>query len=168
MSSNMIKLSNPFTSPGEEDPSMEMERYNCDRATAKLISKLYSDYMWAEETKGINDEALTCVRKSSQGSWGACEDFAECARDLAQHERELAPENKLNIKAFFAESDFLVGVGGQKYLEDCFAQTAVKEVIDFESSVRKGTGHDSIMTDHHLGAVVDAFGYVASALSKGI
>lgn len=162
VSSSLFKSAMPADEMTEQDPSIEAERYGCDAETAEEISKVHSEYLWAEGMRGVNDEGLFCVHKSGPGSWGAADDFEKCIREVAEHEKQLSSERKLNIRAFFAESDILVGKNGQKFFENCFEQTGVREVIDFESSMKKGTNHESVIIDHRLGAMIDAFDYVTN------
>lgn len=161
MSANLIDMSLPGLSGRSDSDDLEAERYGCDLETAKHLEKLTSEYIWAEETKGINDEALTCLHKTGPGTWGACEDYGAFVRDLA---KERTPDCKLTVSAFFAESDELVGTGGQKYVEECFNQPGIADSIDFRSCVKPGTDHNTIMINHRRGPLLEAFRHIGDVL----
>lgn len=162
--SNLFKTSTSTSRHADDSIPLEAEKYGCDADTAKEISKLSSAYIWAEETKAINDEALVCLHKTGPDSWAACEDYSQLVRDLVKQESELHPAQKLRVFAFFAESDDLVGTGGQKYVEACFAQPGVADYIDFTSCVKPGTDHNSIMINHRLGPLIETFTRIGNVL----
>lgn len=153
----------PAAANEESDTSLEAERYGCDVATAKAISKLTWQYIWQEETRAINDEALTCLRKTASSTWAAADDYAALVRHLAEREADVTPSQraKLSICAYFAEFDNLVGRGGQRYLEECFRQQGISNTIDFQSSIRPNTDHNTIIIDHKAGPIVEIFKNVA-------
>lgn len=53
----------------------------------------------------------------------------------------------LTLRAYFAESDALIGKGGQKYFEKCWKEGNVEGegTVRFEAKIVEGTDHDSIV-----------------------
>ncbi|QIW97101.1 hypothetical protein AMS68_002619 [Peltaster fructicola] len=164
VSAGLVDMITPASGRPETSTSSDAELYGCDTATAKEITRLRTEYLWAEDTRGINDEGLSCLHKTGPGTWGVCEDYTQCVRDLVKRESAVPAQHKLTVHAYFAESDDLVGKGGQKYIEDCFSQPNVKEVIDFHSTVVEKTGHDSILSDHKRGPLKEVFRHVGDVL----
>ena len=110
--------------------------------------------MFSEDTTGSNSEALACLRKAPPGSWGKCEDYAQFVQDLADLERSrarqgLAPERKLQVRAYFATSDIMIGKGGQTYVESCWKGSSpglFEDALDFEAQTVPGPDHDGLVT----------------------
>ncbi|EPS32747.1 hypothetical protein PDE_07707 [Penicillium oxalicum 114-2] len=109
--------------------------YGTPVAEQKEITQLASRYMHIENTVGANSEAMQCLRKDGGSSWGVCSDYAECARSLATE--------RFSLRAYFAESDALVGQKGQRYFEDCWGGPDV-EAIDFASKTIPRSDHDTV------------------------
>lgn len=116
--------------------------------TAKQLENLCIEYIFLEDTTGMNDEAVVCLKKTA-GLWGACEDLPIYIRWLVQAEewyKQGHPEEQkpLQVKAIFAEKDGMIGPQGQKYFENCFAPINLNNVVSFQSVMEKGTGHDTL------------------------
>ncbi|XRM48202.1 hypothetical protein ABZX51_011136 [Aspergillus tubingensis] len=119
-----------------------------DPRTAEELENLCIEYIFLEDTTGMNDETVVCLKKST-GLWGVCEDLLIYIRWLVRAElwyQQGHPEEKqpLQIRAIFAEKDGMIGPKGQKYFEDCFARSDLNGVVSFESVMEKGTGHDTL------------------------
>ena len=114
--------------------------YGVPQSEQAELSRLAMRFMHTEDTVGANSEALQCLRKGGS-SWGVCSDYAACAQTLAGI--QTMPESKFKIHAYFGQTDFLVGKGGQKYFETCWQAPGV-EAIDFVSREVEGSDHDTI------------------------
>lgn len=118
------------------------------------LEPLRVEKIFEGNTVGANSEALQCLRKGEGWSWGACDDYSVFVRELVDAERQKQqldtnPEShaKLKIRAYFAESDIMIGSGGQKYVEECWGLTegTFGDVIDFDSVTMPGTDHESVV-----------------------
>lgn len=162
--SGLADLLNPASEKPNIDESVEAERYGVDDEAAKLIDKLLVEYSFAEDISAGSQEALLCLRKGGPGSWGVCDDYAEFVRSFARREEERRQASpslpKLKLRAYFASSDLLIGEGGRKYFEECWAQDGVADAFDFESTLVPSTNHDSIVIDRKIGVLKEVFGQV--------
>ena len=54
---------------------------------------------------------------------------------------------RLKVRAYFAESDIMIGASGQKYIEEIcgWKGNSFEDVLDFDSFTVPGTDHDSVM-----------------------
>lgn len=100
---------------------------------------------------GISDESLVCLKKSGPGMWGVCEDYETYVDDLVRAEMErladsVSQTQKLRVHVFFAESDFMIGKGGQRYFEQCWRRAGVSQAIDFDSTTVPDTNHDTVVS----------------------
>ncbi|KAH8124977.1 hypothetical protein LI328DRAFT_133448 [Trichoderma asperelloides] len=158
------KASSFFTSSagssGDQDTPQERNRqklasvYDVPRDFQVELESLLGKKITEENTVGANSEALLCARKGKGWSWGECDDYATFIEMLARGEREnnqlkssTDSHAKLKIRAFFAENDVMIGVGGQKYMEECWGrgEGSLSDVLDFDSATMAGTDHDSLV-----------------------
>ncbi|KAL7929317.1 Alpha/Beta hydrolase protein [Trichoderma chlorosporum] len=145
---------------GQELSSQDINRqklastYGIPRDTQLEVESVLMKKIFDENTSGANDEALQCLRKGKGWSWGECDDYSVFVTDLVSTERQrkkLEPgfheRMKLKVRAYFAESDVMIGVGGQKYMEHCWGwqETTFDDVVDFNSVTVAGTNHDSVV-----------------------
>lgn len=148
-----------FGSDSQQDRSSENSRrledeYGVSRKVQDQLNDLIFKSMLSENTVGANSEALLCLNKGPGVTWGACQDYDVYVKRLYEAERErLAGAGtertraKLRIRAYFAESDALIGKTGNVYLTDLFKSETGglgSEVIDFEASTIAGTDHDTL------------------------
>lgn len=128
--------------------------YDVSRDFQIELESLLGKRITKENTVGANSEALLCARKGKGWSWGECDDYATFADTLARAERQkhqldsnTESHAKLKIRAYFAENDVMVGVGGQKYMEGCWGrgEGTLSDVLDFDSATIAGTDHDSVV-----------------------
>jgi len=123
----------------------------------KLIQKSQK-CVFAEDTTGGNAEAMLCLKKAGPGLWGACEDYDKYLPALV---RQLQSSNnapvRLKVQAYYAESDMLIGKGGQAFFEEKWSSSDFADVIDFQSSTIPKTDHDSICdpTNGVVGKILD-------------
>lgn len=128
--------------------------YDLPRDLQIELDEIIFKKIFDENTIGANSEALQCLRKGKGWSWGKCDDYSAFVKALVSAERQkqeldpnLKDHMKLKVRAYFAESDVMVGAGGQKYIEECWGwqEIAFNDVMDFNSVTVAGTDHDSIM-----------------------
>ena len=96
--------------------------------------------IFSESTVGANREALLCLKKGPEGSWGVCNDYEEFIKRLV--ERERAETSKVKVRVFFAAEDSMIGVKGREYMDCCWKE---QDDLDFESRVVANTDHDSVL-----------------------
>ncbi|GAB7349372.1 hypothetical protein MBLNU459_g8498t1 [Dothideomycetes sp. NU459] len=130
--------------------------HGCTVDTWNEINSLQSKYIFAGDSSGVNQETLLCLKKGC--GWGACDDYKLFVDELVARERsriaesvalaqpESAAPEKLRVRAFFSETDVMIGEGGQKFFEDCWQKENVKDTIDFKSIAVPNTNHDSIVS----------------------
>ncbi len=117
--------------------------YGVPKKESEELSRLAINFMFTENTVGANSEALQCLRKGDGGEWGVCGDYAACRNTLAELERQRDRSERATIRAYFSETDALVGSRGQKYFEESWKTPSLEEV-DFECKMIKGTDHDTV------------------------
>lgn len=121
-----------------------------ETAWRKASEAVITNYIFAENVEGASQEALLCLRKGKT-TWGQWQDIDGAVLRMAENERarkddsRMAHEEKLKIQIFFAENDEMTGKGGQKWLDSCFTQDGVAEVINLKSEVIAGTDHNDIL-----------------------
>ncbi|EMC94408.1 hypothetical protein BAUCODRAFT_35628 [Baudoinia panamericana UAMH 10762] len=121
------------------------EKLGVSEEVGNAAEKLQIKYFLAENTEAATQELLLCLNKGEAGSWGICEDYSAYVNQLVQSERERwestqkASPAKLRLKFFFAESDVMIGEGGRRYVEECWKQTGVGDVMDVTTTVLKVT-----------------------------
>ncbi|KAK8113754.1 hypothetical protein PG999_005823 [Apiospora kogelbergensis] len=105
--------------------------------------------MFEGQTVGADSEALQCLKKGASGTWGKCDDYPAFVRGLAELERSrgLGEERpRLKIRAYFAETDAMIGHKGQLYMEECWRgeDSEFEDCLDFGAASIKGTDHDTV------------------------
>ena len=150
--------------PGSTDSGSTTlaEKYGTSEEVAEQIDKLSGKYYFEEDTTAANEELKLCLKKSGAGSfWGACEDYGVFVKNLREKEQERRQSGptqpKLKVQVFFAESDMLIGKGGQMYLEQCWSRHGVSDCVTFESKVLPGTNHETVIMDLKKGALKPLF-----------
>jgi hypothetical protein len=148
----------------KEDPSPPGKTYGTSDEVGKEIERLRMEYFFAEDTTAANEEAMLLLKKDRSVGWGVCADYHECVRTLCSREQQRRQADssvpKLVVRVFFAESDVMIGKGGQKYFDDCWKQDGVSDAINYESKELAGTDHDSALIDQEKGALKAIFGEV--------
>lgn len=156
--STMADLIHPSADGSDGGDETSAERYGTTKELAKEIDKLRERFRVAEDTSAANEDAKLCIKKAGPGNWGACEDYEQYVRDLVERWRAgAAATSKLRVRVFYAESDMMIGKGGQAYLEKCWRQPGVEEVIDFKSEEFPNTSHDTVIIDTKKGALRRVF-----------
>lgn len=141
--------------PQERNRQKLAVEYDVCRDFQVELESLLGKIITKENTVGANSEALLCARKGKGWSWGECDDYATFVGTLAMSERQKHQLDSnteeshamLKIRAYFAENDVMIGVGGQKYMEDCWGRGggSLNDVLDFDSVTVAGTDHDSLV-----------------------
>lgn len=115
--------------------------YGLARDVQVELESLIFRFLFEESTVGANAEAMQCLRKGPQVTWGKCSDYAEFVRELAELEQRSKPGARLKMQAYFAENDSMIGKKGQGYFEECWVE---QNVFDFEARTVPGVDHDSL------------------------
>lgn len=140
--------------PQERNRQKLAVEYDVSRDFQVELESLLGKRIMKENTVGANSEALLCARKGKGWSWGECDDYATFVETLVTAERQkhqtdsnTRSHGKLRIRAYFAENDVMVGVGGRKYMENCWRRQdgSLNDVLDFESATIADTDHDSLV-----------------------
>lgn len=152
--SNAVFGSNSQEDRRSEDSKRLEFEYGIPRKVQDQMNDLIFKSLLSENTVGANSEALLCLNKGPGVTWGACQDYDVYVKRLYETERErLASAGtertrvKLRIRAYFAESDALIGKTGNIYLTDLFRSETgglSQDVVDFEASTVAGTDHDTL------------------------
>lgn len=152
----VTKIQDAFSSGAQDRASasqaeknrLKIEKdYGLARDTRVEIESLVFQFLFEENTTGANSEALQCLRKETYGTWRKCDDYGQFVKDLVDLERSSGDSRRerLKIQAYFAESDSMVGKGGQKYMTECWSgHEDFHDVLDFESRTISDVDHDSI------------------------
>lgn len=137
------------------------QRFDTTPEVGRIMEKLLRKWFFAEDTTAANEEAKLCLKKDGSVDWNACDDYEAYVRMLCSQEKALRESNedqtKLKVRAFFAESDVMIGEGGQTYFDKGWTQSIVSEVIDYDSMKLAGTDHDSALADKEKGSLKQIF-----------
>ena len=164
---SMINILTSDPGVGDASQTTSGERYGVSEEVGKSIDELQVKWWLAENRQAANDEARLCLRKDGGGSWGVCSDYQTFVQRFVERERERraqSPErSKVEIQIFFAETDIMIGKGGQRYFEGCWQQEGTQDAFDIKMSKLPGTDHDSALLDVKGGALKQIFERVANA-----
>lgn len=157
--SNVVFSGGAASGGGQDSSEVEVNRrrieeeYGLARDVQAELDSLMFKFMFAEDTVAANDEALQCLKKG--GTWGRADDYGEFVRELVELERRrvgdaecIGGTARLKVRAYFAESDAMIGKRGQKYVEECWRgkeDGEWQDVLDFQSTTVAGTDHDSLV-----------------------
>lgn len=133
---------------------------------AKEAERLQGKFYFAEDTSAGNEDARLCLKMGGSKLWGACEDYPEFFQELlkVEQERKDADASKagLTFRTFYAESDIMIGKGGQKYFEECFRRDGLPGPIDYQSKELPGTNHETILIESDKSALPFIFTDIAN------
>lgn len=81
--------------------------------------------------------------------WGACENYPTfvgepVASEQARKDGSPNAASKLEVQAYFAESDMMIGEMGKLYFEECWSAAEAGGMVEFEAITTDDTNHDSI------------------------
>ncbi|KAF7715270.1 Uncharacterized protein PECH_002109 [Penicillium ucsense] len=141
-----VRYLSPSASSNSEDTASDVaflvanwrkvERdYGVPLSEQKELAQLVGRFLHTENTVGANSEAMQCLRKDGGTSWGVCSDYVDCAKALATE--------PFTLRAYFAETDALIGSKGQQYFENCWRGPGV-EAIEFTSKTIPQSDHDTV------------------------
>lgn len=112
-------------------------------------SGFYLDCMFAENSTGVGDDLLLCLKRKGVKSWGLFQDYPEAMELLRSQEAKLLASNgtdqqrsKLRVEAIFAEEDSLIGCRGMLWFHKLWM--GQEGWADYTGVVREGFGHDEI------------------------
>ena len=160
-------------SPQKVDGKVEEQRQKAegtgevDDAWMQAVGTLTGKYIFLEDISGSSDEALFLLRKAPKAGaqvvrWGGKEwdEYEEAVALVVEGEKKVRAEQevgrRLHIDAWHADKDQLIGSSGRKgtkYFDSCWDRDDVKEVVEYESRIAKGTDHDGILDPGRNGAV---------------
>ncbi|KAK5172044.1 uncharacterized protein LTR77_003681 [Saxophila tyrrhenica] len=143
------------------------QRYDTAEDVGKEIEKLQVKYFFEEDTTAANEELKLCAKKDVSVTWDVCDDYETYVQTFCTSERARKDshqdEPKLEMHVYYAESDMMIGKGGQAYFDKCWNQSMVSEVVDYHSVELSGTDHDSALIDQDKGAMKHIFAAVGRA-----
>lgn len=152
--SNAVFGSNSQEDRRSADSKRLEAEYGIPRKVQDRLNDLIFKSMLSENTVGANSEALLCLNKGPGVTWGACQNYNVYVKRLHEAERQRLAgagtertREKLRIRAYFAESDALIGKTGNLYLTDLFKSETGglgSDFVDFEASTIAGTDHDTL------------------------
>lgn len=111
------------------------------------------------DCSGVSADATLCMQRTAK-DWGAYSSLPSCIALLRTIYPPRSPDTSytpqspdassigtLTLKVYFAESDALIGKGGQRYFEQCWKEGNVEGEgkVAFEASVVGGADHDSVV-----------------------
>lgn len=133
------------------------------------LDKMVFKYAFAENTMGVNDEARLCLKSVAGTTWGACEDYPECVRALAETWERRFEEggSKLRVDIFLPEEDLMVGKKGMKYFEECWGEERIGKGIQVETVRWEGTDHETSMSSAN-GAVRRMLSVLQGSKTEGM
>ena len=127
------------------------------RALFPELEKTLSRNLFSEHVSGGSDEAMICAKRGVYKGpcWGLFEDYDEAAMQIVAQEsrRRLAEPltlpaqeapRKLRIRAFYGDSDAMIGIKGGEWFNHCWNQKGVAESVDFEGEFISGVTHEGI------------------------
>jgi hypothetical protein len=131
----------------EEEETRCREECGMSADVKKELEKLTMKYVFAENTKGANDEARLCLKSTDGCDWGACENYPEFVRDLKESwEKKVdGGEGKLKVRIIMPEGDAMVGEKGKEYFKECWTQEKCGGGIEVGCVEIKGGDHDNVL-----------------------
>lgn len=159
--------------PGDAETEVESmaQLLGTSNEIAREAERLQSKFFFAEDTTAGNEDARLCLKMGGAKLWGTCEDYPQYFRELVELERERkaadADKPGLTVRAFFAESDIMIGKGGQKYFEDCWTQEGLPGPIKYQSTELPGTNHETVLVGGENCALPAIFTDIGKLSRKG-
>ena len=145
--------------------------YGTSKEVAKEIQRLTGKFYFAEDTTAGNEDARLCLKMGGTKLWGDCEEYPDFVRALVEREKERRSADAnaagLKIRVFYAESDQMIGKGGQTYFEQCWAQEGVPGPIDYEGRELEGTDHETVFLDAEKSALPTVFDGMVNTSQRG-
>ena len=151
------------TSPTDAEPDeIDLAKLiGRSKEVAKELERLQGKFFFAEDTTAANEDARMCLKLGGEGLWGECEDYDDFVQKVVHMETERLKANagapKLKMRVFFAESDVMIGKGGQHYFEKCWAREGVDACIDYKGEERPGTNHETVFVSADRSALTPIF-----------
>ncbi|KAH6670447.1 Alpha/Beta hydrolase protein [Halenospora varia] len=152
---------------GEDQAKKVYEGYGLTLEEKEELNKLVFKYLFAENTKGGNEEARLCLKSVvGECDWDACDSYPSFVKNISETWKSRVEEGmpKLRLKVLFAEEDMMIGVKGRKYFQECFSQEKCGEGIEVSCTLTEGTDHESLV-DCTTGFIEEAFRFSAEGSS---
>jgi hypothetical protein len=104
------------------------------------------------DSSGVSADASLCMQKEGR-DWGVYSSLPSAISLLRRRFRDT-----LTFRTYFAESDVMIGQGGQRYIEECWKEENAEgeRRVKSEAQVVDGTDHESIVLVEK-GVVGDVF-----------
>lgn len=173
-----------------EELRKKREGYGMEDELVAEILRHSMQYCFAEDIKGVNEEATLCLKMGDEDVlWGVADDYADFVSRLVELERQGRPRPEgpvsggdgarrsaevdgvasegtraLRVQAFFGETDFMIGEKGQQYFEQAWSEERCGGLVDFESITCPGADHDSVV-EAWRGALGKVFSETKKSLS---
>jgi hypothetical protein len=89
---------------------------------------------------GVSADSLLCISRDGK-DWGVYSSLPSAVTLLREHSQGV-----FTVKVYFAETDVMIGKGGQGYFEKCWRGSNVdgEGHVRFQAKVVEGTDHDNI------------------------
>lgn len=158
-SSGVLSRLTTALTPGNSEPSEQEKNfkiidrdYGLSFDTQMELKNLTGKRMFSEETVGANSEALNCLKKGPEGSWGEADDLTGLVNKLAvrqreQQQQEQDPQLKLSVMIYLAETDVMTGKTGQEYFRSCWTKEGegYEDSLDVKITTIEESDHDSVI-----------------------
>ncbi|KEQ92145.1 hypothetical protein AUEXF2481DRAFT_432976 [Aureobasidium subglaciale EXF-2481] len=115
--------------------------HGMDKQTWDQVSTLQGKWSRLEDMSGISADCLFCLQEDGK-DWGDYANLSELISTLQQTYPK--GTRQLTMQAYFAETDVIVGKGGQKYFERCWREGNAGQEVKFQARVVEGSDHDNI------------------------
>lgn len=135
-----------------DDDETSEEWYGLTEDQARKFEGLMMKYQFAESVRGGDEDAKLCLGKGKKEDWGVAADYRGCIADIA------GKVEGLEVAAYFAESDRMIGEKGREFFEECWRE---KEGVKFTAEVCEGMDHDSVLGNFEYGGLWSVFERVA-------
>ena len=129
----------------EEESRRCLQGFGIPLEVREANSKSTFKRIFAEDTKGVNDEARLCLKSTEGTNWLACEDYKEYVKELGREWQGKITDaaSKLKVDIVLPEEDIMVGKKGMQYFEDCWNSEAFGPGIEVSCVRVKGADHES-------------------------
>jgi hypothetical protein len=146
----------PNLGPSTARPGVKMDTDDLTKA----IDEKIMEYALLEDVEGISQEALFCLRRGGEGSWGLWEEYDEYIPLLKRQETQRKHGGMMELDVFFAEKDNSSGEEGSQWFDELW-KSEVDGWIRYSSRTVPGTTHETIMRVES-GALESVFSKVSS------
>ena len=145
---------------GASPPPMAAGVDPAEAEFADLVQSQFIHKAYEEDMTGLGQEALFLMRRG--GEWGDWGDWDRLVDMVAARERE--ETTKVKVRAYFAESDIMIGTDkGPAWFDECWRERGSGQV-DYQSTRVPYADHDFIL-NLRFGVIQEIFKEI-SVLSR--